>query len=333
MAIDQSFFAVSTCTLDRLAAAATASIAGAAIAEAFDVAPLDTAQAGDLTFMNADPGDEICDRLQGAIVITTMDLAQRLPASCAALICDRPRLGFARALTLMVAELDDDFSITPDVPKTVSIGTSVSIAGHVTIGDGTRIEPGAVIHHGVMIGRDCHIGANAVLSHCRVGDGVSIGANSVVGGAGFGFEITSDGPVALAHVGSVEIGDGTRIAAGCSVDRGTLGPTSIGHQVMIDNLVHVAHNCVVEDRAVLAAQVGLAGGAHIGSGAMLAGQVGVSSQVRVGKGAIVMGQSGVTKDVSDGVTVVGFPAEEARQVWRERAALRRLLRPSGTKKG
>ena len=94
---------------------------------------------------------------------------------------------------------------------------------------------------------------------------------------------------------------------------------------MIDNLVHIAHNCIIGDRAVLAAQAGLAGGAIIGEGAILAGQVGVSSQVSVGKGAIVMGQSGVTKDVPDHTTVVGFPAEETRKVWRERAALRRLL--------
>ena len=129
----------------------------------------------------------------------------------------------------------------------------------------------------------------------------------------------------LEHVGSVEIGHSSRIGAGCTIDRGTLGMTKIGGSVMIDNLVHIAHNCIVGDRAVLAAQAGLAGGAIIGEGAILAGQAGVSSQVTVGNGAIVMSQSGVTKDVPDHTTVVGFPAEETRKVWRERAALRRLL--------
>ena len=94
---------------------------------------------------------------------------------------------------------------------------------------------------------------------------------------------------------------------------------------MIDNLVHIAHNCIVSDRVVLAAQVGLAGGVIIGEGAILAGQAGVGSQITVGKEAIVMAQSGVTKEVLDHTTVVGFPAEETRKVWRERAALRRLL--------
>jgi len=333
MAVDQRFFILSACRLDRLATAASATLSGANLDQVSGAAPLDEARAGDLTFMSSDPGGETCARLQGVAVITTAELANRLPADCAALLCDAPRLGFARALALMVSPVPDNHDAVPDLQATVSVAPTAVISGNVTVGDGTRIDPGAVIHQGVEIGRNCHIGSNAVLSHCRVGDSVSIGANSVIGGAGFGFEITADGPVALPHVGSVVIGEQTQIAAGCTIDRGTLGMTRIGRQVMIDNLVHVAHNCVIEDRAVLAAQVGLAGGARIGSGAMLAGQAGVSSQIRVGKGAIVMGQSGVTKDVPDGMTVVGFPAEEAREAWRERAALRRLLRSSGNKKG
>lgn len=333
MAIDQRFFSVSACSLERLAAAAGAAVAGAPVAEALDAAPLGDAKDGDLTFMAGNPDDDIFDRLEGAVVVTTKELASRLPASCAVLLCNKPRLGFARALALMVEDIAGRHEAAPKLPASVQVGPSASIAGNVQVGERSRIDPGVVIHQGVEIGRDCRIGANAVLSHCSIADGVSIGANSVVGGAGFGFEITADGPVALPHVGSVEIGALTQIAAGCTIDRGTLGPTRIGRRVMIDNLVHVAHNCVIEDGAVLAAQVGLAGGAQIGSGAMLAGQVGVSSKVRVGQGAIVMGQAGVTKDVPDGVTVVGFPAEEARDVWRERAALRRLARSSGKQRG
>ena len=333
MAVDQSFFRLSACSLAKLAAAASAQAVGADLADARDAAPLDIAGPGDLTFMTDDAGEGVINRLQGAIVVTTRELASRLPANCAALVCASPRLGFAQALALMVEDMPAGEQAVFDPPETVSVGLSTSIAGNVIIGEGTRVEAGAVIHQGVEIGRNCHIGANAVLSHCRLDDDVSIGANSVVGGPGFGFEITSDGPVPLPHVGAVEIGRGSRVAAGCTIDRGTLGSTRIGRQVMIDNLVHIAHNCVVGDHAVLAAQVGLAGGAQIGAGAMLAGQAGVSSQVRVGRGAIVMGQSGVTKDVPDGLTVVGFPAAEARDVWRERAAIRRLLGASGKKKG
>jgi len=336
MGVDQRFFSVKPCGVDDLAAAASARFSGANIGAARDAAALDMAGPGDLTFMNGAPDDAVLERLDGVIVVTTAELATRLPASCAVLECANPRLGFARALALMVEQIADSTASgqnAPDLAPDVVVGEGVYIASGVRVGAGSVIDHGAVIHQGVEIAEGCHIGANAVLSHCRLSDNVVIGANSVIGGSGFGFEITADGPVPLPHVGAVQIGAGTRIAANCAIDRGTLGMTHIGSQVMIDNLVHVAHNCVIEDRAVIAAQVGFAGGVRVGEGAMLAGQAGVSSQVNVGRGAIVMGQSGVTKDVPDGVMVVGFPAEEARGVWRERAALRRLLSASGKKKG
>ena len=326
MAIDRSFFSVTTQGVDALAGAAGADIVRGADRQAVDAAPVSEAGPGYLCFLTEKADKMLIARLSGAVVVTTPALAEELPEDCAALVCGNPRLGFTRALGLMVAEIGachpPQQAVTIDG---VTVGNSVSVGQDVSIGKGTIIEPGVVIHQGVEIGRDCRIGANAVLSHCRFGDEVRIGANNVIGGSGFGFENTNEGPVLLEHVGSVEIGRSSRIGAGCTIDRGTLGRTKIGKSVMIDNLVHIAHNCIVGDRAVLAAQVGLAGGAILGEGAILAGQAGVGSQVTVGKGAIVMGQSGVTKDVPDHTTVVGFPAEEKRKVWRERAVLRRLL--------
>ena len=326
MAIDRSFFSVTPQGVDALAVAAGADIVRGAGRQAEDAAPVAEAGPGQLCFLTGKAEETLVTGLSGAVVITTENLAERLPADCAVMVCDNPRLGFARALALMVEETG---ACQPprqaDPIDGVTIGNAVSIGENVSIGKGTIIEPGVVVHQGVEIGRNCRIEANAVLSHCRLGDDVRIGANSVIGGSGFGFEITGEGPVLLPHVGSVDIGKGSRTGAGCTIDRGTLGTTRIGVSVMIDNLVHIAHNCVIGDRAVLAAQTGLAGGAVIGEGAMLAGQAGVGSQLTVGKGAVVMAQSGVTKDVPDGITVVGFPAEETRKIWRERAALRRLL--------
>ena len=326
MAIDRSFFSVTAQDVGALAVAADAEIHRDGGIEAHDAAPVSEATTGQLCFLAGKADEALIAGLSGVVVITTGRLAGAIPADCAVLVCDNPRLGFARALAVMVEERGAYHPPHQAGPVDgVTVGHGVCIGEDVSIGKGTIIEPGAVIHHGVEIGRNCRVGANAVLSHCRLDDGVHIGAGCVVGGSGFGFEVTPDGPVMLPHVGSVQIGEGSSAGAGCTIDRGTLGMTRIGASVMIDNLVHIAHNCIVGDRAVLAAQVGLAGGAIIGEGAMLAGQAGVGAQVTVGKGAVVMAQSGVTKDVPEGTTVVGFPAEETRKVWRERAALRRLL--------
>jgi len=333
MAIDRSFFSVTEQGVDVLAVAAGANIFRGAGMMAVDAAPVSDAGPGHLCFLTEKAEESLIGRISGAVVVTTQAMASRLPEDCAVLVCTNPRLGFAKALAVMVTEVG---ACHPPQQASaidgVTVGNNVSAGEQVSIGKGTIIEPGVVIHHGVEIGCNCRIEANAVLSHCRLGDDVRIGANSVIGGSGFGFEITGDGPVLLPHVGSVEIGKGSQTGAGCTIDRGTLGMTQVGESVMIDNLVHIAHNCIVGDRAVLAAQTGLAGGAVIGEGAILAGQAGVGSQINVGKGAVVMAQSGVTKDVPEGTTVVGFPAEETRKVWRERAALRRLLGSSRNEK-
>ncbi|MEK9935996.1 MAG: UDP-3-O-(3-hydroxymyristoyl)glucosamine N-acyltransferase [Rhodobiaceae bacterium] len=333
MAIDHRFFSVNPSTAAALAQLTGCELHGDGDRPVTDAAPVSKAGEGALTFLGgAQDGDDM-PWLVGSVVVTTAALCSTLPDGVVCLVSDAPRRDFAAALASIVAERQGVWRQHPggDWPE-VEVGPAVIVGDDVEIGRGSVIGAGAVIHQGVRIGRNCRIDANAVLSHCDLGDGVVVGAGSVIGGAGFGFEITPDGPVRLSHVGTVTIGDSSCIGAGCAVDRGTLGPTAIGRQVMIDNLVHIAHNCRIGDRAVLAAQVGLAGGAVIDEGAMLAGQAGVSSQVTVGKGAVVMGQSGVTKDVADNMTVVGFPATEAREAWRERAALRRLIAKSSQRK-
>jgi len=333
MAIDPHFFSVTVQDAATLARLADCELRGNGDLMVTNAAPVQRAGAGDLTFLGDDMGPDVMSRLGGAIVVTTADLCVSLPDSCVCLLTDKPRRDFAKALAALVTERPDEWLDQPSAALPgVSIGPGAAIGVDVEIGDGSIIAPGAVIHSGVRIGRKCRVDAQAVLSHCMLGDGVVVGAATVIGGPGFGFEVTPDGPVHLPHVGTVIIGDASRIGAGCAIDRGTLGMTAIGRQVMIDNHVHIAHNCQIDDRVVLAAQVGLAGGASIGEGAMLAGQAGVSSQVTIGKGAIVMGQSGVTKDVGDNMTVVGFPATEARDAWRERAALRRLIAKSSQRK-
>ena len=326
MAIDLRFFSVIPSTAAVLARSAGCVFRGDGERVVTNAAPVSVAGEGDLTFLIGERRVDDLAHLAGAVVVTTADLGALLPVGCVCLVSGSPRLDFAKLLAALVADRKGEWRHQPAGEwQGVEIGPAVVVGDDVEIGEGSVIGAGAVIYHGVTIGRGCRIGANVVLSHCDLGHDVIIGAGTVIGSAGFGFEITQDGPVHLPHVGTVTIDDFSRIAAGCTIDRGTLGPTVIGQKVMIDNLVHIAHNCLIGDRAVLAAQVGLAGGAKIGEGAMLAGQAGVSSQVTIGKGAIVMGQSGVTKDVADKMTVVGFPATEAREAWRERAALRRLI--------
>ena len=54
------------------------------------------------------------------------------------------------------------------------------------------------------------------------------------------------------------------------------------------------------------------------------GQVGCASDLRIGEGAVILGQSGVSKDLQGGKTYFGSPCGEAKSMFREMAAVRKL---------
>jgi UDP-3-O-[3-hydroxymyristoyl] glucosamine N-acyltransferase len=97
---------------------------------------------------------------------------------------------------------------------------------------------------------------------------------------------------------------------------GRFEATRIGNGVKLDNLVHVAHNVVIEDGALLIAQVGVAGSTRIGARAILAGQAGIAGHLEIGAGARVAAQSGVGHDVPPGQDVFGTPAREKGEALR-----------------
>ena len=57
--------------------------------------------------------------------------------------------------------------------------------------------------------------------------------------------------------GSVSIGDRVEIGAGCAIDRGALDNTVIEDDVIIDNLVHIAHGVTIGARSAVRGRLGL----------------------------------------------------------------------------
>ena len=300
-----------------------------------DIEPFDAAKPFSLIYQS-DPDLAKTLAVESAIVITNEACLPLIdPANCC-LIVASPRIGFAHALAHLITMAPVDHGTagiapTAQIASTASIHPSATIMPQVVIGAGTVIEAGAVLHVGVTVGENCHIRSNSVLSHCLIGNGVDIGAGSVLGAAGFGFETTDDGVVKLPHIGLVVIDDFVSIGSGCAIDRGSLGNTYIGAHVMMDNLCHIAHNVTIGAKSIIAGQCGISGSVKVGQGVAMGGQVGIAPHLKIGDGAVLTARSGVTKDIEDGEQVVGFPAIPKRQFWREQAALRRLGTPKASK--
>jgi UDP-3-O-[3-hydroxymyristoyl] glucosamine N-acyltransferase len=113
--------------------------------------------------------------------------------------------------------------------------------------------------------------------------------------------------VKIPQLGTVEIEDEVEVGANVTIDRASLGKTTIKKGVKIDNLVQIAHNVSIGENSIIVAQVGIAGSATVGRNVVLAGQAGVRDHVTVGDNVKAGGQTGITKDVPENSLIMGTP--------------------------
>jgi len=215
-------------------------------------------------------------------------------------------------------------------PK-AKIGRGVGIGPHVVIEAGAVVGEETQIAAGSYVGRDVAIGARCMLhprvyvgDRCRIGNRVVLHAGAVVGADGFGYEMKDGKHQKVPQLGYVQIDDDAEIGANTTIDRGRFARTHIGEGVKIDNLVMIAHNCVVGPHTVIVAQSGLSGSTTTGHHVTIAGHVGTVGHIHIGSGAILTAKSGVTKDVPEGQTWRGAPARPIKEQMEMEAYIQQL---------
>ena len=304
--------------------------------EVTGIASVESARAGDLVFVEDKKNLETALNSSASAIIGGH--AQTVPASKPVIICDQPRLAFARAAEFISPSPGNEPATHQSavIHPAARMGENVRVEAYVTIdknaeiGHATRIGAGSRIGANVHIGDDCNLAPNVTIyPGVRIGNRVIVHAGAVLGSDGFGYvrDAETGRYVKFPQVGRLEIEDDVEIGANSTVDRGALDVTHIGRGTKIDNLVHVGHNVQIGEDVVIAAQTGLSGSAVIEDGVVIAGQVGIADHVRIESGAILGAQCGVpTKKVIRGKGVVfwGTPARPIREYLKELATVARL---------
>ena len=168
----------------------------------------------------------------------------------------------------------------------VDIGPYAIVGDDVEIGSGTRIDSHVVINGPTTIGRDNHI-----YQFASIGDDPQD-------------KKYADEPTVL------KIGDRNTIREFCTISRGTVqddGATVIGDDNWIMAYVHIAHDCVIGNKTIMANNATLAGHVHVGDWVIFGGFSGVHQFCKVGAHAFLGMYTGVNRDVPAYTMVSGNP--------------------------
>jgi len=175
-----------------------------------------------------------------------------------------------------------------------------------------------VIENDVIIGNNVKIGHNTVIhKNCVIGDDVVIDSGTIIGSEGFGNVLDDNGKWHhIFHSGKVIIKNNVSIGANCTIDRGTIDDTIIESGVIIDNLVHIAHNVYIGENTAIAAKVGIAGSCKIGKRNMIGGMVGIVDHINTADDVIISATSTVIKDIKEPGTYTGIMPIVSHPKWK-----------------
>ena len=191
-------------------------------------------------------------------------------------------------------------------------------------GRARQIHSTAVVSPTAQIGSGCYVGPYVVIGdEVTLGDRVRIDSHCVVDGRTrigdethlFPFVSIGLPPQDLKFAGEAtetEIGRRNRIREFVTIHRGTSGGggiTKTGDDCFIMAQAHIAHDCLLGDKIIMANAATLAGHVMVEDGANIGAYSGVHQFCRVGREAYVGGYSVVVKDALPFALTVGNHAK------------------------
>lgn len=220
-------------------------------------APLERAGRDDVSVFHdgLDVGELAATRA-GACLVAPHHL-DSVPAGTVPLVTMQPGPAFAQLAAMLhpgsirPASLVENRGIDPSariyegalLERGASVDPGAIVGPGAEIGSGSFIGAFAVIGAGVRIGRGSSVDAHACLAHALVGDRVTIGAGTRIGGAGSAG--LAGGGLGGVRLGRVIVQNDVVIGANAVVERGALRDTVIGEGAVVEAHASVAGDAIV----------------------------------------------------------------------------------------
>lgn len=231
-------------------------------------------------------------------VVCTPEVAERIPESLGCAVSASPAEAIARIHSILCKRHNYFWDSFP---------SKIAASAH--------IHPTAyVADENVIIGDDVVIGPNAtIMDRTIIGEKSRIGSNTTIGSDAYEIVLIDGQPQLLAQAGGVKIGAGVIFLSGCTVARSGFPLfTEVGDYCSFDNLVHVAHDCVLGQGVKMTACSMLSGRVTLEDGVFLGPNSTISNGLAIGEKAFVTIGSVVVSDVDANNKVSGNFAVDHR---------------------
>ena len=293
-------------------------IVGDENAEVFTLSKIEESKRGSLTFLSNPKYTPFIYSTDATITIVNNDFVAEKEINTTLIKVDNAYAAFSTLLehynniknNKIGVESPVSIAESAIIGDDVYVGAFTSIGENVRIGNNVKIYPNCFIGENVTIGDHTTIFAGTkIYSDCSIGSYCNIDASVILGADGFGFSPDENGVYSkVPQIGNVIIEDHVDIGASTTIDRATLGSTIIKKGVKLDNQIQIAHNVVIGEHTVIAAQTGIAGSTKIGKHCQIGGQVGIVGHITIGNHVKIQAQSGIAKSIADNEMLQGTPA-------------------------
>jgi UDP-3-O-[3-hydroxymyristoyl] glucosamine N-acyltransferase len=270
---------------------------------------------------------DLKDTNAGAVFVT-QDMQSDVPQNTIALVCKNPYIALAKLSKYFAPKIIEISNEKVSIGDNCTIAPNVYIGKSASIGDNCTLMPGVFIGDNVKLGNNCTIYPNVTIYRdCILGNDVMVHAGTVIGSDGFGFANENGKYIKIYQNGNVTIGDDVEIGSNTSIDRAAFESTIIESGVRIDNLVHIAHNCIIGKGSIITGQCGFAGSSVLKEYVIMGAQSGVAGHLEIAPFTTISAKSGVTKSIVEPKKQwAGFPLMEHRTWLKLQGKIAKLLK-------